>query len=1194
MAKKTTKTKEKKDILSTYTAAQIKVLEGLEPVKKRPGMYIGSTDEKGFHHLIIEVIDNSIDESLAGFAKNIWIVLKEDGGAEVRDDGRGIPVDKHKSGLSALEVAMTKLHAGAKFDDSVYKVSGGLHGVGVSVVNALSQWLRVEVHRQGKAYAQEYRRGKPITRVEQVGKAKDTGTITTFIPDKKVFKKIEFNYKLIEQTIRERAYLIPGLKFHLTDKRSNIKKNFYFEGGIRSLVKHLNRNKKAIHDVIRVDGQANSMAMETAIQYNDGYSENIQSFVNVINTQDGGTHLTGFKMALTRAINDYAKKSGAIKEGNGFVGNDTTEGLTAVVALRMPTDKIQFESQTKTRLNNPEAQGLVATIVKKGLDTFFEEHPSEARRIIEKIALAARARLAARAARQAVIRKGELSGLGLPGKLADCQETNPKGSELFLVEGDSAGGSAKQGRDRGFQAILPIGGKILNTERAHLDKIIKFEELKDLIIALGMGIGETLNPKKLRYHRVIIMSVSGNEPTLISDKTGNIYPVKIGEFIDQCYRKEKNFKNFKVACFDLKNRQVKFAPIKKVIRHKIEESIFEITTLYNRKVKVTSSHSVFVYENGEIKLKRGDEIRLGDLLVAPKRLPKTEKEIKKIDVLKEIFFKGNPKNLYVWGESVRKISANRVLQRANKPSEWKEQRVVLKPQQWQYLVLQRQEAGLTQGEVAQSAGVKQAITVSQWERGDTRPTISHFNSYLRTIGVEKTPVIETIPSKIENLLNFDRETVNAKWRKVSSYKKLDSFSQEELSRLDDKVEIVPRAHQDKAFSRFLPITKELVYFLGWFLAEGSISKTQIRLHLGKDDKPFIEKLQKSIEKVFGEKVRIYSYKKSSYNLYFQSVLAAKLLEAWGLKAKSTKKQIPYFIFNLNHNLQLKFLESYFLGDGTLSKQNISFVTSSTHLTEQLLFLLGQMGVVATITEMKPQTNPNAHIKTKHNYFTITICGKKQLKKIKSVWQKHHLSQLLEKHLLRKTKKRQAYVEISKDLIALPVKSIKKKSHKGKYVYDFSVENDENFICGLGGLCCHNTDADVDGQHIVTLLLTFFYRHLQAVIEKGHLYIAMPPLYRIQIGKESLYAYNEEGKEEIVATRSNNKKKIGIQRYKGLGEMNPEQLWETTMNPARRILKKVTVEDAHKADQVFTTLMGSEVPPRKRFIQTYARTANLDI
>jgi len=495
-----------KNASSEYTAAQIKILEGLEPVRKRPGMFIGSTDSKGLHHLLTEIIDNSVDESLAGFAKNIRVTLNENGTAQVEDDGRGIPVGKHRSGLSALEVTMTKLHAGAKFDDKTYKVSGGLHGVGSSVVNALSSWLKVNVHRDGKIFCQEYKRGKPITKVKIVGKTRKTGTVTCFLPDKKVFKGIDFSGQIIEQSIRERAYLIPGLKFHFQDKKNKIEKHFYFEGGIRSLAIHLNRGKKELNSPIYITGNVDSMTVEVAIQYTDTFSENIHSFVNVINTKDGGTHLTGFRMALTRAINDYAKKTGAIKNSNGFTGEDTKEGLTAVIAVRIPTDTIQFESQTKAKLNNPEAQGLVATIVKEGLDTYFEEHPSDARRIVEKIALAARARLAARAAKEAVIRKGELTGLSLPGKLADCQEKDPTLSELFIVEGDSAGGSAKQGRDRRFQAILPLGGKILNTERAHLDKIINFEDLKNLVIALGMGIGETTNPKKLRYHRVIIMT----------------------------------------------------------------------------------------------------------------------------------------------------------------------------------------------------------------------------------------------------------------------------------------------------------------------------------------------------------------------------------------------------------------------------------------------------------------------------------------------------------------------------------------------------------------------------------------------------------------------------------------------------------------------------------------------------------------
>jgi len=492
---------------SDYNASQIKVLEGLEPVRRRPGMYIGSTDEKGLHHLLIEVVDNSVDESLAGFTKNVWITLKADGSVFIKDDGRGIPVDKHKSGVSALEVAMTKLHAGAKFDSQTYKVSGGLHGVGISVVNALSSWLKVEIHREGKAYVQEYKRGKPLGPVKEIGNANDTGTITHFIPDKEIFKQNNvFNYKIVEELVRERAYLVSGLKFYLKDERDNHSTQFYFEGGVKSLVRFLNRNKKALHEPIFIKGGDDEIACEISVQFNDSFSENIESFVNVINTKDGGTHLTGFRIALTRAINDYSKKIGLLKNGEAFTGDDTKEGLTAVVAVRIPTDRIQFESQTKAKLNNSEVQGIVATVVKEGLDNYFEEHPSEGKRMVEKVALAARARLAARAAKEAVIRKSEFFANSLPGKLADCQEKDPAFSELFIVEGDSAGGSAKQGRNRKFQAILPLGGKILNTERAHLDKIIAFEELKDLIIALGMGIGETLNVKKIRYHRIIIMT----------------------------------------------------------------------------------------------------------------------------------------------------------------------------------------------------------------------------------------------------------------------------------------------------------------------------------------------------------------------------------------------------------------------------------------------------------------------------------------------------------------------------------------------------------------------------------------------------------------------------------------------------------------------------------------------------------------
>ncbi|MDD3531904.1 MAG: DNA gyrase subunit B [Candidatus Shapirobacteria bacterium] len=491
-----------------YTAQNIQVLEGIEPIRRRPGMYIGSTDSRGLHHLLTEIVDNSVDEALSGETKNIWVYLNEDGSAEVIDDGRGIPVDMHPSGLCALEVAMTKLHAGGKFDSGAYKVSGGLHGVGASCVNALSSQMTVEVRRDKNLYWQNYQRGKAITSLKQKELPSDgprTGTRTIFIPDTQIFDDIKFDQKKVERSLRIRAYLIPDLFIHFFDRRENYEKHFYFEGGIKSLLVRNNLNKGGICSPIHIAKTEGSVEVEVALQYIDDIEENIQSFVNVIPTPDEGTHVAGFRSGLTRIINKYALDQEIIKEEETFRGSDTREGLSAIIYVRMPGDQIQFESQTKTKLNNKEVRGLVRAMVEEGLGVYLEEHPREARAIIDKIQIGARARQAAKAAREAVLRKGALSGSSLPGKLADCQSKDPKTSELFLVEGDSAGGSAKQGRDRQFQAIFPLRGKLLNTEQARLDKIIKFKELKSLILALGMGIGEEQNPERLRYHKVIIM-----------------------------------------------------------------------------------------------------------------------------------------------------------------------------------------------------------------------------------------------------------------------------------------------------------------------------------------------------------------------------------------------------------------------------------------------------------------------------------------------------------------------------------------------------------------------------------------------------------------------------------------------------------------------------------------------------------------
>ncbi|MER3397628.1 MAG: DNA topoisomerase (ATP-hydrolyzing) subunit B [Chloroflexota bacterium] len=492
---------------NTYTAADIQVLEGLEAVRRRPGMYIGSTDQRGLHHLIYEVVDNAVDEAMAGFCDRIVVTIHKDLKVSVQDNGRGIPVEPHpKTGKSALETVMTVLHAGGKFDGRSYKVSGGLHGVGASVVNALSEWLRAEVRRDGRVYRQEYRRGVPTTPVEEVGSTTERGTTVTFLPDKQVFGKIEYNFDTIAQRLRELAFLVKGLKITLRDERSDRELTFYFEGGVLSFLRYLNRTRKVIHPKpAYIFKEVNGTQIEVALQYNEGYAESVFTFANCINTVDGGTHLTGFRSGLTRAVNEYARKAKLLKDDDpNLTGDDVREGLTAVVSVKLTEP--QFEGQTKAKLGNAEVKSQVEAAVYDGLTAFFEENPADARRIIEKALTTARAREAARRARELVVRKSALEGATLPGKLADCTERDPARAELYIVEGDSAGGSAKQARDRRFQAILPLRGKILNVEKAREDKILGNDEIKAIITALGAGISGRFDISKLRYGRVIIMT----------------------------------------------------------------------------------------------------------------------------------------------------------------------------------------------------------------------------------------------------------------------------------------------------------------------------------------------------------------------------------------------------------------------------------------------------------------------------------------------------------------------------------------------------------------------------------------------------------------------------------------------------------------------------------------------------------------
>ncbi|MGL6344464.1 MAG: ATP-binding protein, partial [Waterburya sp.] len=1103
---------------STYDADQIQVLEGLEAVRKRPGMYIGSTGPKGLHHLVYEVVDNSIDEALAGYCTHIEVDINADGSVTVTDDGRGIPTGIHsKTGKSALETVMTVLHAGGKFggDGSGYKVSGGLHGVGVSVVNALSEWVEVTVWREEKIHLQRYERGKPQGQLEvkpNKDEPKRTGTSVNFFPDNTIFTEtITFEYDVLAKRLKELAYLNAGIKITFTDNRQEeIHQDvFCYEGGIKEYVQYMTIEKDPLHeDIIYVNKEKNGVTVEVALQWCiDAYSDNLLGFANNIRTIDGGTHLEGLKTVLTRTMNNFARKRNKIKDNESNLGGENVrEGLTGVVSVKVPDP--EFEGQTKTKLGNTEVRGIVDSLVGEVLNDYLEFNLNVGDAIIEKAIQSFKAAEAARHARELVRRKSVLESSPLPGKLADCSSRDPEETEIFLVEGDSAGGcfsgdtkielydgrhisfqdlvyeqeegiqhycvtckgrdiftkgkvinaritrhnaevikltinngetvictpdhrfmladgsykqaitlneydvlmtpaltasavnknshistiqtketspcvtkieyleekidvydlevpethnfllsggvfvhnSAKQGRDRRFQAILPLRGKIINIEKTDDSKIYKNNEIQSMITALGLGIkGDEFDASQLRYHRIVIMSVAGDEPTLVLDEyTGQIEFVKIGKFIDECVEGKRTTERYQVVCFDPVTNATRFRPLKAVIRHGHEEPMYRITTRYNRSVKVTSSHSVFVYENGEVKLKKGNEIREGDLLVASRRLPRPETSPTSIDLLKTFYEAGLTDSLYLQGEDVREIAAKRVLAKVDKPEQWSESRVHLDTAGWQTLINQRQSAGISQKIVASSCGVKQPITISHWERGINRPTLSDFLNYLDAIGGNNNVIYETLPSKIDRLLKQDDTSKNSRWREVSAYKPVSFFTPSELNLLGENIQLVPQAHIEKAFNRYLPINQELMYFLGWYVAEGTLSKHQVSLNLGAKDEKFITELITAVEQVFGESPRLYYDPDSQgIKLYFHSVAAARLIKAWGLAKVAHQKQLPDIVLSLGEELQLAFLKGYFLGDGTTVGQNISFVTNSNQLKDGLLYLLGQLGLIAS-------------------------------------------------------------------------------------------------------------------------------------------------------------------------------------------------------------------------------------------------------
>ena len=1200
---------------ANYDSSKIQVMEGLEAVRKRPAMYIGSTGVQGLHHLVYEVVDNSIDEILAGGCDKIEVVIKDDNVCMVSDNGRGIPVDPMKEvkdpklkGKSALEVVLTVLHAGGKFDAGAYKVSGGLHGVGVSCVNALSEMLEVTVHREGKIWKQEYRRGKPQYEVKSVGTTADHGTTVVFKPDVEIFKDAVFSFDVISNRLRELAFLNPGARITIIDEREEGKKHtFFFEGGIKQFVKFLNTNKQVINaDPIFVSKSEGDVMLDLAIQYNSDYSETIFSFVNNIKTIEGGTHVSGFRSSLTRVINDYIKKYDLLKDKNFSVtGDDCREGLTVVISVKIPHP--QFEGQTKTKLGNGEIKGIVDSIFYDGLMAEIDERPDILKPVVEKAIKARLAREAAKKARELVRRKTALAGLDLPGKLADCSSRNPKECEIFIVEGDSAGGSAKQGRDRNFQAILPLRGKILNVEKARIDKALDNQEIRTIIQALGAGVGDDFNVENIRYNKVFVMSVDGEEPTLVKDPFGSIRQVRIGEFIDSAIDGGLCPDGYKVLCFDLETKATQFRPLKKVIRHPIEEPLYEIRTAYGRKVRVTSSHSVFVCSDGEAVLKKGSDIVEGDLLVAPRSISMDGEVAQSLDLLKELFAKKDrlDSSLYVRGKAVEDMLKKEIIEEHSGNPELTEERVEIPLGVREKLGAARKVCGLSNAGICEKTGIKQPVTFYSWEKGNSRPTVTNFMNYARAVGLDPEELmgkVEIRSSAIENTWNSQYSGSCA--NRVKPYARLQEIPESSLEVLEgQEIALTPEHYASKTVPRHIPVDANLMTILGFFAAEGSMNQRQgIRFAIGANNEPLREEICDRFRQVFGLDLNWYPGKNGRCGELevLNSVLSSVFRLVFGFdNARSYSKRVPDIVFNVPLELKKAFLRGYFLGNGTIRRTGISFTSTSKDLAAGILYLLSSMGIIATLHSRNPFGTEGVirgkPIMTRHNYHTITVSALDDLDIIKSVWQDHLLAGPLSERILHGSSKNgnRRFTPLSGDLVGLKVTEVREIESSSKWVYDFSVKRDENFICGMGGICCHNTDADVDGAHIRTLLLTLFYRFMPMLIDRGHLYVAQPPLYRVQAGKEIHYCFSE--KELKVLQERMKSRKLSIQRYKGLGEMNPEQLWETTMDPATRTCKRVEVEDAVTAEEYFSILMGDKVEPRREFIETHAKEVrNLDV
>ncbi|MBI4653098.1 DNA topoisomerase (ATP-hydrolyzing) subunit B [Candidatus Kuenenbacteria bacterium] len=1075
-----------------YKADQIIVLEGLDPVKKRPGMYIGSTGSTGLHHLIWETVDNAIDEVMAGFCDKIIVELLPENKIRVTDNGRGIPVDIHKStGKSALEVVMTKLHAGGKFGPKGgYKVSGGLHGVGISVVNALSKWMQAEVHRDGKIYLQEYKRGVPQKDVKMTGKLiipKDsetifpTGTIMTFQPDLKVFKKISFDWEIILSHLRQQAYLTKGVKIIVIDERDDkqppFKYQFYFEGGIASYVKHLNYHKEPKHEsVFYVEKEIDEIKVEIALQYTDEYKETIFSFANNIFTIDGGMHLNGFKNALTKVLNNYARKQNFLKEKDeNLTSEDVREGLTAIISVKI--SEPQFEGQTKNKLGNPEVRSIVDLIFNETFNTFLEEHPREAEHILNKCILSAQARLAARQARESVLRKGVLEGITLPGKLADCSTRDAQKAEIFIVEGDSAGGCF----DGNTKIALADGRNLNFKELIKEDKKGKKNYCYTINYNGNIEIDLIKNPRMTKKNTEVIKIILDNDEEIICT-------------LDHKFMLRDG--SYKIAK-DLKKKNSLMPLYKKY--SKIENRI----TIKGYEMILDPQNSKWIFTH---------------LLADKYNLRKNIYLKEKGDTIHHSDFNklnNNPSNLIRMSKSEHLLLHSKILKKTiHREDVKKKLRQLHKTKKFREKIKK----------IMNNPKIKKILSEKakkQWQNIE-------YKNYMA-----------------KKFLEFYNN--NAEYRKKNN----ELLNEAQKKYWNEEKNKEKQSQRVKNYFEKHPEKKE------WL---SKIAKKQWNnLSL---QKWRIETTKKQWDKEFRKK------RKETYN---QTYLRKALV-------------ILSSIYNKNKSVDIKIYNQI-----RKEKNDKSLIRYETIC--QRFFNNDEVKFKEAILNYNHRIKAIVPLKEKVDVYDIEVSNTHNFALASGVFVHNSAKQGRDREF-------QAI---------LPLRGKILNVEKARLDKMFANNEIKSLIIALGTNIAEQfnleklrynkivimTDADVDGAHIRTLLLTLFYRYFPELINKGHLYVAQPPLYRMQINKQINYTYSEEEREEILKKVGD--KSVDIQRYKGLGEMNPEQLWETTMDPKRRVIKQITIEDVEAADEIFDILMGSDVLPRKHFIQTHAKKVkNLDI